>query len=263
MNTDKNFSYICVYLCLSAAIPVFGQSPDLGAPGGIILRPGEQRPELQQPAPANGPAPRTADGKPDLSGIWAAAGYTTDITKDLKPGELSMTPWAEALYLQRRANQSKDDPEGLCLPEGAARHDPYPFKTIQTPKLIVILYEGNVHSYRQIFLDRGHPKDLDKNWWGDSIGHWEGNALVVDTVGLNDRTWLDQVGHPHSDQLHVTERYTRPDAGHISLRITIDDPIAYTHPWSVTEVSRALPNWEIHKYVCNENNKDVQHLVGK
>jgi hypothetical protein len=206
MNTDKILFRIRVYLCLSVALPVLGQTPDLGAPGGIILRPSEQRPEASRPT-LSGPTPRTADGKPDLSGVWAAAGYTANIAKDMKPGELPMTPWAEALYKERQATNGKDDPEARCLPTGVPRRDPYPFKIVQTPSLVVIMFEGNVHSYRQIFLDgRGHPKNLDKNWWGDSIGHWEGDALVVDTVGLNDRTWLDLAGHPHSDQLHVTER---------------------------------------------------------
>jgi len=253
-------------LPLGAQAPPSSPAPgkDLGGPGGIILRPGEKRPEAQQPPPPSAPAPRTADGKPDLSGVWAGAGYTENIAKDMKPGELPMTPWAEALYKERQATLGKDDPEARCLPTGVPRRDPYPFKIVQTPTLVVLLYEGNVHSYRQIFLDgRGHPKDLDKNWWGDSIGHWEGDTLVVDTVGLNDKTWLDLSGHPHSDQLHVTERYTRPDYGHVSIQFTLDDPKAYTKPWSVTEVSRLLPNWEIHEYICNENNKDVEHLVGK
>jgi hypothetical protein len=202
--------------------------------------------------------------QPDLSGVWASAGYDANITKDMKSGELPMSPWAEALYKERQANHSKDDPESRCLPDGVARRDSYPFKIIQTPTLVLILFEGNVHSYRQIFLDgRGHPKDLDKNWWGHSIGQWEGDTLVVDTVGFNDRTWLDHAGHPHSDQLHVTERYTRPDAGRLSVQITIDDPVAYAHPWSVTEVSRALPTRDLHEYICSESNKDVQHLVSK
>ena len=220
----RTFPVICVYLCSSAAL--FAQ--------------------------------------PDLSGVWASAGYDANIVKDMKPGELPMTPWAEALYKERQANHSKDDPETRCLPDGVARRDSYPFKIIQAPALVLILFEGNVHSYRQIFLDgRGHPKDVDKNWWGHSIGHWEGDTLVVDTVGFNDRTWLDRAGHPHSDQLHVTERYTRPDAGRLSVQIMIEDPIAYSHPWSVTEVSRALPSRDLHEYICNENNKEGQHLVSK
>jgi len=202
--------------------------------------------------------------QPDLSGVWASAGYGTNIAKDLKPGEVPMTPWAESLYKERQANHSKDDPENRCLPDGVARRDSYPFKIIQTPTLVLMLFEGNVHSYRQIFLDgRAHPKDLDKNWWGHSIGHWEGDTLAVDTVGFNDRTWLDHAGHPHSDQLRVTERYTRPAAGRLSVQITIDDPIAYSHPWSVTEVSRALSTRDLREYICSESNKDVQHLVSK
>jgi hypothetical protein len=235
MKADKNFRGIRVFLCLSAATALFAGRPA-----------------------------RAADGTPDLSGVWAAADYAQNIAKDMTPGELPMTPWAEALYKERQATHGKDDPDARCLPTGVPRRDAHPFKIIQTPTLVLILYEGNVHSYRQIFLDgRGHPKNLEKTWWGDSIGHWQGGTLVVDTVGLNDRTWLDEAGHPHSDQLHVTERYTRPDAGHISVQFTLDDSVAYTHPWSVTEVSGALPNWEIHEYVCNENDKDVQHLIGK
>jgi hypothetical protein len=174
-----------------------------------------------------------------------------------------MTPWAAALFKERQDSLGKDDPEARCLPTGVPRRDPYPFKIIQTAALVVILNEGNTYSYRQFFLDRGHPKDVDLTWMGDSVAKWEGDTLVVDTVGLNDRTWLDLAGHPHSDQLHVTERFRRADFGHLSIEITLDDSKAYTKPWTVIEVSRLLTNWEIHEYVCNENNKDVQHLVGK
>jgi hypothetical protein len=216
MNTDTHRSGIRVYLCLSVALCL------------------------------------PCSAQTDLSGVWAAAGYSANIAKDMKPGELPMTPWAEALYQERQAKQSKNDPDARCLPTGVPRRDNAPFKIVQTPTLVLIMYEGNVHSYRQIFLDgRQHPKNMDKNWWGDSIGHWEGNALVVDTAGLNDKTWLDDAGHPHSDQLHVTERYTRLDAGHLSVEFTIDDPVAYSRPWSVTEVSRALPNRDLREYVCS------------
>jgi hypothetical protein len=190
----------------------------------------------------------------DLSGVWAAApGYDTNIAKDMKPEQLPMTPWAEALYKERQANHAKDDPMTRCLPTGVPRRDASPFKIVQTPALLLIMYEGNVHSYRQIFLDgREHSKNIDKIWWGDSIGHWEGDTLVVDTIGLNDKTWLDRAGHPHSDQLHVTERYRRSDAAHLSVQFTIDDPVAYSKPWSVTEVSRKLGNSEVHEYICAE-----------
>jgi hypothetical protein len=136
---------------------------------------------------------------------------------------------AEALYKERRANLSKDDPGGHCLPAGVPRISPFPYKIVQTPTLVVILDEGNVHSYRQFFLDgRGHPKDPDPLWMGDSIAKWDGDTLVVDTIGFNDKTWLNGQGLPHSDQLHVIERYRRLDAGRLEIEITLEDPKAFT-----------------------------------
>jgi len=127
---------------------------------------------------------------------------------------------------------------------------------------VLILFEGNIHSYRQIFLnEHEHPKDLDPTWYGHSIGKWEGDELVVDTIGFNGKTWLDLAGHPTSDQLHVIERYSRPDFGHLKLVITIEDPVMYTKPWEVTEITPILQG-EIIEYICNENNLDVPHLVG-
>ena len=139
--------------------------------------------------------------------------------------------------------------------------DPYPSKILQMPNLVVILFEGNLHSFRQIFLDRKeHPKDLDPTWWGDSIGHWEGDQLVVDTVGFNGKTWLDLAGHPASDQLHVIERYSRPDLGHLKWEITIEDPVMYTRPWKVTEITPLLAKGDLIEYVCTENERDSRHL---
>jgi hypothetical protein len=221
----------------------------------------KRRPRPIAKAPT-GPTPRTKDGKPDLSAAWGYSGYTSDIAKDYDVGQLPMTPLAEKLFKARQANQGIEDPEARCLPTGVPRRDPYPSKIIQTPGLVVILFEGNIHSYRQIFLDgRGHPKDLDPTWYGDSIGHWEGDELVVDTVGFNGLTWLDLAGHPTSDKLHVIERYSRPDSGHLKLRITIEDPVMYTRPWDVTQITPILEG-EIIEYICNENNLDVPHLVG-
>jgi hypothetical protein len=211
----------------------------------------------------SGPTPRTADGKPDLSGVWGYAGYTSDIAKDYDVGELPMTPLADKLFKERQANQGIEDPEARCLPTGVPRRDPYPSKILQMPNLVVILFEGNIHSYRQIFLDgRGHPADLDPSWYGHSIGRWEGDELVVDTVGFNGLTWLDLAGHGTSDKLHVIERYSRPDYGNLKLEITIEDPVMYTRPWKVTQWTPLLPKWEIMEYICNENNVDVEHLVG-
>jgi hypothetical protein len=205
-----------------------------------------------------GPAPKMPDGKPDLAGVWTPTNFM------LMGGQPSLQPWADALYKERRANLSKDDPEGRCLPAGVPRISPFPMKLVQTPTLVLMLDEGNIHSYRQFFLDgRGHPKDLNPLWMGDSVAKWEGDALVVDTVSFNDRTWLNGQGLPHSDQLHVTERYQRPDLGHLSVDITMDDPKAFTKPHTFNRTYALLTDWEIHEYVCNEFNVDAEHLVGK
>jgi len=209
-----------------------------------------------------GPTPRTKEDKPELSGVWGYAGYTSDIAKDYDVGELPMTPLAEKLFKERQSNQGIYDPEARCQPTGVPRRDPYPSKILQSPSLVVILFEGSMHSYRQIFLDRTtHPKDLQPTWFGDSIGKWEGDTLVVDTVGFNGKTWLDLAGHPTSDQLHVVERYTRPQLGELKLDITIEDPVMYTKPWNVTERMPLMVGEELIEYVCTENERDVRHLV--
>jgi hypothetical protein len=207
------------------------------------------------------PAPRTKDGKPDLSGAWGYAGYTSDIAKDYDVGELPMTPLADRLFKERQANLGVDDPEARCLPTGVPRRDPYPTKIVQSDKLVVILFEGNIHSYRQIFLDRQHPKEVSPTWYGDSVGHWDGDELVVDTIGFNGLTWLDMAGHGSSDQLHVIERYSRPDFGHLKNVITIEDPVYYTRPWNVTEITPMLEG-DMIEYICQENERDVKHFLG-
>ena len=209
------------------------------------------------------PTPRTSDGKPDLSGIWSPdRNFTIDIQNALKPGEeLPIQPWALEVTKKR---MSREDPNVNCMPSGIPRMVPYPWKIVQTPALIVFLYEGNTHSYRQIFMDgRKHPADLDPTWFGDSIGHWEDDTLVVDTVGFNDKFWFDDAAHPHTEQLHVTERYRRKDLGHLEFDVIIDDAGAYTRPFTMHGMSYQLVNTELMEYVCNENNQDPNHIVGK
>jgi hypothetical protein len=141
---------------------------------------------------------------------------------------------------------------------------PYPWKVVQTPTLIVFLYEGNIHTYRQIFLDgRKHPDDPQPTWYGDSIGRWEGDTLVVDSVGFNDKFWFDFAGHPHTEKLHIVERYRRPDSAHLDYDVTIEDPGAYTKPFVMRGHSALDTSGEIMEYVCNENNQDVPHILGK
>src|SRR3989454_4265381 len=161
------------------------------------------------------PAPRAADGKVDFSGIWGPdRNFIYDIHDALKNGEeLPLQPWAEKVARERL---SKDDPEAQCLPAGVPRQAPYPWRILQTATHVFFLFEGNIHSYRQIFMDgRKHPDDPNPTWYGHSIGRWDGDTLVVDTVGFNDKFWFDFSGHPHTEKLHTIERYTRTDLGHL------------------------------------------------
>jgi hypothetical protein len=204
------------------------------------------------------PAPKTADGKTDISGLWKpGAGYVGNIAKDIKPEEVPYQPWAEALYKQRRETNSKDDPTASCIVGGVPRSDlvPYPFKVLQVPGMVVILYEA-VHSYRQIFTDaRPLPEDPNPTWFGYSTGNWEGDTFVVHTSGFNDKGWLDNAGRPATESLQVTERFLRKDFGHMDIQITIDDPKAYTKPWTVTLPLTFQADDELIEYICDENNK--------
>ena len=216
-----------------------------------------------QAAPPTGPAPKLADGTPDLSGVWLGGGASdADIAnpRSLKEGsKVIMLPWAEALVKTR---QSKEDPEANCLPAGIPRGSPYPWRLVQTPTHYFLLFEGNIHSYRQIFMNAKHPADPDPTWFGHSVGHWEGNTLIVDTVGFNDKFWFDYVGHPHTEKLHTIERYTRTDEGHLAIEVTIDDPGAYTQPFTTVGRAQLMVNSELLEYICQENNQDLEKLDG-
>jgi hypothetical protein len=209
------------------------------------------------------PAPKTADGKIDISGLWMSADVLVgDIAKNLPPGSVPFQPWAEKLYKERRANESKDDPTAACIVGGVPRNDlvPYPFKILQNPGLTVILYEA-VHSYRQIFTDgRALPQDPNPAWLGYSVGRWEGDAFVVETSGFNDNVWLDNWGKPATSALRVIERFRRRDFGHMDIEITIDDPKTYTRPWTVTQPLRFVADTDLLEYVCNENNKYFENI---
>jgi hypothetical protein len=213
-----------------------------------------------------GPAPRLPNGKPDLSGVWVGGGPVGDIKEGLMPGEeIVLLPEAEKLMKGRMA---ADDPEARCLPTGVPRHAPYPWRILQAPSYgeathLYFLFEGNIHSYRQIFMDgRGHPDDLEPTWYGHSIGHWEGDTLVIETVGFNDKFWFDFAGHPHTTQLKTVERYTRTDAATLENVVTITDPGAYAKPFTVKFTATLRPGWDLMEYICNENNQDVEHIRG-
>ena len=191
--------------------------------------------------------------------------YLNNIAADLKPEEVPLQPWAAALFKQRGADLSKDFPYTRCLPPGVPMISsfPAPWKIIQNPGLIAILYENSM-TYRQIFTDgRVLSKDANPSWMGYSVGHWEGDSLVVETTGFNDKTWLDFLGHPHTDALRVIERFHRRDFGHMDVQFTFDDPKAYTMPWTVKIDPVLLLDGDLFESVCNENEKDLSHLVGK
>ncbi len=245
---------------LTATAPLPAQWINLPSKG--IPRTPDGKPNL------TAPAPRRADGKPDLSGIWRqpdGVKYTVNIAADLKPGDVPFQDWAAKVYQHNQSNLSKEDPVGHCLPAGVPQMNavPYPYKIIQAPNEVIILYEA-FHIFRQIFLDgRALPKDPNPTWMGYSVGHWDGDTLVVETTGMNDQTWIDSGGRPHSDALKVTERFHRDDFGTITLETTMDDPKAYTKPWTVSYKLRLMPDTELLEYACDENNRDVEHLVGK
>jgi hypothetical protein len=216
----------------------------------------------QAPAPT-GPVVKLPDGSVDLSGVWlGGGGNDADISnpRSLKPGDqVIMLPWAEEVVKNRL---SKEDPEANCLPGGIPRGSPYPWRIVQTPTHYFILFEGNIHSYRQIFMNAKHPDDPDPTWYGHSVGHWEGNTLVVDTIGFNDKFWFDYKGHPHTEKLHTIERYTRTDLGHMAIEVTIDDPGAYVKPFTTVGRATLMPGAELLEYICQENNQDLPLLQG-
>lgn len=215
------------------------------------------------------PTPRLPDGTPDFSGLWSGGGPIGDIAQGLMPGEVMLL--TDEYARLKAGRMASDDPEANCLPTGVPRIAPYPWRILQTPAYgkathLYFIFEGNVHSYRQIFMDgREHtpPDEIDPTWYGESIGHWEGDTLVIDTVGFNDRTWFDFLGNPHSTALHTIERYTRLDYDTLENVTTVIDPEAYTQPFTIRFEARLQPaGADIMEYVCNENNQDVEHIRG-
>jgi hypothetical protein len=209
----------------------------------------------------NAPTPKTADGRPDLSGVWAAPTpkYLANLAAD--GVEVPMQPWARQLFEQRTNNNAIDRPSASCLPHSVTDFDAHftPKKLVQLPGLVIMLFES-YHSFRQIFTDgRALPKDPEPAWFGYSVGRWDGDTLVVDTNGINDKTWLDDAGHPHSEALHIIERFRRVNFGRMDVQITIDDPKAYTKPWSVSFNWELLPDTDLLDWVC-ENNKYFEVL---
>lgn len=209
--------------------------------------------------------PQSTDHVPDLSGVWrqnapanarAYSGWA--FTKDEPP----MTPWAEAKYHEAKptfgpkavAVEESNSPDYNCLPPGVPYiyFRPHPFEIIQGTGRVIMYFEYD-HFVREIFTDgRNHPENLDPSWMGHAVGHYEADTLVVDTVGFNDKTWLDRVGHPHSDELHLVERFRRLNKDTLQDDLTIEDPKAYTKPWTAQLIFQLKPEWEIGEFICEE-----------
>jgi|SRR5262245_28412209 len=211
------------------------------------------------------PAPRTAEGKPDFSGVWGfdAGPSLFYIAGGLKPDEIQ--PWAREAAKQQTENFARDDQITRCLPEGPRFNHflAFPNKIAQMPTLMIVMAENL--SYRQIFLDgRALPEVVTPSFMGYSVGHWEGDTLVVETIGYKDTTMLDFAGHPHTENLRLTERYRRLDFGHMEIEETFSDPAIYSRPLTLTVKATLVPDTELLEYVCAENEQDRQgqHLVG-
>ncbi|MGP0076583.1 MAG: hypothetical protein ACLPWF_32105 [Bryobacteraceae bacterium] len=268
---------LCV-LIMAATASAHAQWLNYPSPG--TPRTPDGRPNL------TAPAPRAAHGKPDLSGVWqveptpveemkrlfgdlsadqalgdtsaAFSKYLVNILADVKPEDSPLRPEFVEILRQR---SKVETPLLHCLPIGIPADDllPGPFKIIQNPGLIVIRNEYE-NTFRQVYTDgRKPPADLEPLWLGYSVGKWEGDTLAVDTVGFNDKTWLDGIGHPHSEALRVTERFRRRDFGHMDVEVTIDDPKAYTKSFSVKFTELLQPDSDVTEYFCSENEKDRSH----
>ena len=209
--------------------------------------------------PPAGPTPRTPSGKVDFSGVWEKP-YVPDMSQDGKGQkghpDLPFTPWGEAEW--KTYDAANGDYTGACLPFGMTRsmNTPEPMQFMQSDKYLSFLFEQNSW-FTVVPIDGRAHRDGIATWFGDSVGHWEGDTLVVDTVNFNGKTRLDTVGHPHSDQLHLTQRFSRPDFGHIAYEVIVDDPKTFTKPWKNVRTLTLRPDWEMMEYSCEENNKSL------
>ena len=266
MRWSRITGFVFVFLSFTTA----ASAQWLNHPSPGIPRTPDGKPNL------SAPAPRLPDGKPDLSGIWAApcavygrdACFTQslffDLAKDLNAADVQMTPWAQGIQTQREARNHVDDPYGYCLPPGTPRINfgGGPFKILQTSQVTALLYETIAGmTFRQVFTDgRSLPAVTEPTWLGYSIGHWDGDVFVVDTVGFRDGGWLDtRKARPHSDALRVTERFRRTDFGHLQLSITIDDRKAFLKPWTVQTSLTLMPDTELVEAFCDNHDKTMEH----
>ncbi len=194
-------------------------------------------------------------------------GARGNIPENLPYDQVPFQPWAAELHTRRASDGGKDDPNMRCKPSGAARmfHTPYGLEILDIGDQVLFINIGAPHSWRQVYMDgREHPADLEPGWYGHSVGHWEGDTLVVDTVGFlgDDKFWISRDGFPHTEQMHTIERFTRPDFDTLRYELTLDDPGAYTAPWTGGWFLTFGEGNEPFDYLCQENNLDPERMVG-
>jgi hypothetical protein len=246
---------VCAGFIVVAGIALDAQWLTLPTPG--LPRLPDGKPNL------TAPAPRTRDGKPDLSGLWKNDGgdrYYNNVAADLKTDDVA--PWAHALFTKRSLEFAKDSMETRCLPLGPAylttRYRE--FRIVQTPRLIIFAYSDGMH--REVFMDgRSLEKDPNPAWMGYSVGHWEGDVLVVESNGYTDRSWLDYGGHPHTEDLRITERYTRRSVGRFEVQVTMADPKVYAKPITLKMPAKLQADTEQLEAVCENNQKARERMA--
>ena len=279
---------VAAIVILSTATALSAHAQWVNHPAAGIPRTKDGKPDL------SAPAPRTADGKPDLSGVWTtdptpgeemdrlfpgAGAYAVpgdnpraftkfflNVFADVRPEDVPFRPEAAQLFKQRlAAGVGRANPTLKCLPAGLPMGDllPIPRRFIQVPGLLVVLSEG-INPQRLIYTDgRKHPVDPQPAWLGYSVGTWDGDTLVVDTIGFTDQSWLDVLGHPRTEAMHITQRFRRRDFGHMDIQVTMDDPGAYTKPFSIRYTQTLTPDTDVLESICAENERDRVHIEGK
>lgn len=208
--------------------------------------------DAQRHKPPAGPTPRTKDGKPDLSGVWWRPA-------DLDGGNPQFLPAAEAVARQRRERNNRDNPQVRCLPGSVTRFGPL-FQLVQSQDYLVIINDDESPGFHQVYLNRDHPDDPNPGWYGHNVAKWDGDTLVVDRVAFDERIWLDQAGHPHSPQLHVIERYTRPSLGRLDIEVTVEDPDVLAKPYTIKRTADLAQGYDIYEFICAENERDAAHM---
>ena len=285
------FKQIGISSAVSAVLGILSfVGPSLAQDRGVDLNSGRLSAGRGGRGKARGPSrptPHWPDGRVNLGplpgekGVWEGnAGATLatnppggidnasmNLPTNLKIQDVPFLPWARALYNYRQTSTTKDDPHVRCKPSGGPRmyHTPYGMEFLDFPdeKRMYIIGVGGPHTWRVVYMDRReHPKDLDPSFNGHSVGQWDGETLVIDTVGFTEKFWLTREGIPFTEHLHLTERFTRTDYDDLKYEATIDDPGAYSAPWTGGWWIRWQPNQEMYEYVCQDNNRDVKHMYG-